>query len=268
MSTEYELNISPPTSISRFLEFLASVRQGSCHFRQVSHITVPLVLSLDATDVSGEHMREISHNIVKIRLDEKGIAYPDQEVISDLKNELSRISVIDQPGYCGSCYGGELPKGGCCNTCDEVRKSYLDRGWAFSTPDNIEQCKKEGWTEKVQAQAKDGCRIAGRVRIKKVQSSLVFSFGQSFQSNGYHVMELVPYLKDGPVHDFGHIIHKLNFESDDEYNPQMADAALRVKKKLGVDVNPLDGHHNHNYRHSGVCALFYTWWDNATDQLF
>jgi hypothetical protein len=40
------------------------------------------VLSLDATDLSGEHMREVSHNIVKIRLDSKGVPYPDQEVIS------------------------------------------------------------------------------------------------------------------------------------------------------------------------------------------
>lgn len=212
------------------------------------NITFPRVpcflLSLDATDLSGEHLREISHNIVKIRLDDKGVAYPVQEVISDLKNELSRMSSINEPGYCGSCYGGQEPEGGCCNTCDAVRKAYLDRGWAFSNPEAIDQCKKEGWTEKIQAQAKDGCRVSGRVRIKKVQSSLVFSFGQSFQSNGYHVQELVPYLKDGPIHDFGHLVHELKFEGDDEYDTKRAAEALRVKKQLGIDVGMLNSHNN------------------------
>lgn len=225
------------------------------HLTANLNITFPRVpcflLSLDATDLSGEHMREISHNIVKTRLDEKGVAYPDQEVISDLKNDLSRVSAIGQAGYCGSCYGGEIPKGGCCNTCDEVRQAYLARGWAFTTPDSIEQCKKEGWAEKIQAQSKDGCRISGRVRIKKVQSSLALSFGQSFQANSYHVQELVPYLKDGPIHDFGHQIHKLTFESDDEYSPERAEAALRVKKSLGVHINPLDEHNNHSWKHLG-----------------
>jgi endoplasmic reticulum-Golgi intermediate compartment protein 3 len=197
-------------------------------------------------------MREISHNIVKTRLNDRGIPYPQQEVISDLQNDLSRMVSINEPGYCGSCYGGLEPEGGCCQTCESVRKAYVDRGWAFSNPEGIDQCKKEGWTEKIQVQAKDGCRISGRVRIKKVQSSLVFSFGQSFQSNSYQARELVPYLKDGPIHDFGHMVHELKFESDDEYDLKMAEEALRVKKKLGVDVGPLNKHDNHYAMYTGV----------------
>lgn len=31
----------------------------------------------------------------------------------------------------------------CCNTCDDVREAYRRRGWAFKTPDTIEQCKRD-----------------------------------------------------------------------------------------------------------------------------
>jgi endoplasmic reticulum-Golgi intermediate compartment protein 3 len=158
----------------------------------------------------------------------------------EMKNDLERVSQIGQEGYCGSCYGGLEPEGGCCQTCEQVRKAYLDRGWAFSSPDAIEQCAKEGWVEKVNAQAKDGCRVEGKVRLKKVASSLIFSFGQSFQANTFRAQELVPYLKDGPVHDFGHRITSLKFESDDEYIPSRLNAANRVKARLGVDSNPMD----------------------------
>ncbi|CCA73995.1 related to ERV46-component of copii vesicles [Serendipita indica DSM 11827] len=219
------------------------------------NITFPRVpcflLSLDATDVSGEHMREVSHNIVKVRLDSEGKPYPNQDHISDLRNEISRVKDIGKPGYCGSCYGGLEPEGGCCNTCEDVRKSYLDRGWAFSAPEHIEQCVREGWTEKIKVQANDGCQISGRVRIKKVASSLIFSFGRSFQANSFHAQELVPYLKDGLIHDFGHHIETLQFQSDDEYDPRRANEAARLKKHLGVPKDPLNGFNSHYAKYSG-----------------
>jgi hypothetical protein len=173
-----------------------------------------------------------------------------------MKNDLFRVSRIDEPGYCGSCYGGLEPEGGCCQTCEQVRKAYLDRGWAFSSPEGIEQCAKEGWVEKVNAQAKDGCRVEGKVRLKKVASSLIFSFGRSFQANNFHTQELVPYLKDGPIHDFGHYIESLQFESDDEYVANNLKAANRVKARLGVDRNPMDKYHAHSKAHSVRVSLY------------
>lgn len=207
-------------------------------------------------------MRDISHNIVKVRLDPKGKPYPSQETISgmhqildsflrahppqtEMRNDLSRVENIGREGYCGSCYGGVEPEGGCCQTCESVRKAYLDRGWAFSNPEAVEQCAKEGWVEKVNAQSKDGCQIAGRIRLKKVATSISFSFGRSFQLSSFHTQELVPYLKDGMTHDFGHFINWIRFESDDEYLPKRAEAAKRVKSRLGIDKNPLERYNAH-----------------------
>lgn len=54
--------------------------------------------------------------------------------------------------------------------------------------------------------------------------------------------ELVPYLReDGNRHDFGHIIHELQFEGDDEYDFTKAEKSREMKRRLGIEANPLDG---------------------------
>ncbi len=89
-------------------------------------------------DISGETQSDITHNILKTRLDEGGAPVPNS-VITDLQNDLDRLNEQRQNGYCGSCYGGVEPESGCCNTCDEVRQAYVNRGWSFNRPDSIEQ---------------------------------------------------------------------------------------------------------------------------------
>jgi hypothetical protein len=56
-----------------------------------------------------------------------------------LENELDKQVAQKGADYCGSCFGGLEPPNGCCNTCDEVRQAYSDRGWAFGNPDSIDQ---------------------------------------------------------------------------------------------------------------------------------
>lgn len=103
-----------------------------------------IVLNLDVTDVTGRVSHEFSHAITKIRLDPKGLVpIHDGKYNNELKNDVDRIVEQVAPDYCGSCYGGELPESGCCNTCEDVRKSYLDRGWAFGNPDLFSQVRIE-----------------------------------------------------------------------------------------------------------------------------
>lgn len=103
-------------------------------------INIPfIVLSLDVMDISGEVQRDVTHQILKVRLDQNGILIPDS-ASADPRNDLDRLNEQRSSDYCGSCYGG-LPTGqtGCCNTCDEVRQAYVSRGWSFSTPESIAQ---------------------------------------------------------------------------------------------------------------------------------
>lgn len=89
-------------------------------------------------DISGETQTDISHNVVKTRLDSKGEMVPNS-AISQLGSDLDKISNVKQDNYCGSCYGGTEPEGGCCNTCESVRQAYVNRGWSFSDPEAIDQ---------------------------------------------------------------------------------------------------------------------------------
>lgn len=56
----------------------------------------------------------------------------------------------------------------CCNTCDDVREAYRRRGWAFKNADTIEQCKREGFTQKMQEQKNEGCQVYGFLEVNKV----------------------------------------------------------------------------------------------------
>lgn len=77
--------------------------------------------------------------MVKTRLDSHGQIIRDGFHNNELDNDVEKTIKARPQGYCGSCYGGEPPEGGCCQTCESVRQAYLNRGWSFGDPDAIEQ---------------------------------------------------------------------------------------------------------------------------------
>jgi hypothetical protein len=78
--------------------------------------------------------------------------------------------------------------------------------------------------------------------VNKVIGNIHLSPGRSFQTNRQNIYELVPYLRDdGNKHDFSHIVHHLAFETDDEYDYWKAASGQKMKKKLGLEKNPMDG---------------------------
>ncbi|KAG9122488.1 hypothetical protein FRC07_001102 [Ceratobasidium sp. 392] len=200
-------------------------------------ITFPRVpcylLSLDVTDISGETQQDISHNMVKTRLDSHGQIIHEKYLNNQLDNDVEK-SIKDRPkGYCGSCYGAGPHGKVCCQSCESVRKAYLEQGWMFENPEGIEQCVHEGWAAKIQHQSSEGCRIAGRVRVNKVSGNFHFSPSRSFVQNKDHVQDLVPYLKDGYHHDFAHHIREFHFEGSQEGD-------IEWRKKVGFEGHPLD----------------------------
>jgi len=209
------------------------------------NLTFPRVpcflVSVDVMDISGELQRDLSHNILKTRLDQTGKSIPNS-YNTDLRNDLDKMHDSKSGQYCGSCYGGLESPSGCCNTCEEVRQAYINRGWSFSQPELIEQCRNEHWTEKLHEQADEGCNVSGRIRVNKVIGNVHFSPGGSFQANTRNLYELVPYLKDDANrHDFTHTIHQWGFEGDDEYEFFKSEKSKAMKQRLGIAENPLDG---------------------------
>ncbi|XP_021740171.1 endoplasmic reticulum-Golgi intermediate compartment protein 3-like isoform X1 [Chenopodium quinoa] len=185
------------------------------------------ILSLDAMDISGEQHLDVKHDIIKKRLDSHGnVIETRQEGIGAPKIEkpLQRHGgrLEHNETYCGSCYGAEAADDDCCNNCEEVREAYRKKGWAVSNPDLIDQCKREGFLQKVKDEEGEGCNIYGFLEVNKVAGNFHFAPGKSFQQSGVHVHDLLAFQKDS-----FNISHKINRLTFGDYFP-------------GV-VNPLDG---------------------------
>ena len=195
------------------------------------------LLTLDVMDVSGEQQVGVVHGVSKVRLApvaEGGAPISKSALALHAEDESSKHLA---PDYCGSCYSAPSPataiKPGCCNTCDEVREAYATNSWAFGRGEGVEQCEREGYGEKLDAQRKEGCRIEGGVRVNKVIGNFHVAPGRSFSNGNMHTHDLQNYF-DTPIdggHTFTHEIHELHF------GPKLPDNVVGVLKNEG---NPLD----------------------------
>lgn len=145
------------------------------------------------------------------------------------------------PNYCGQCYGATPPpnaqKSGCCNTCDEVREAYASVSWAFGRGENVEQCEREHYAERLDSQRQEGCRIEGGIRVNKVVGNFHIAPGRSFSNGNMHVHDLNNYFET-PVdggHHFTHHIHQLRF------GPQLPPSI--AKKQAAGKTLPWTSHH-------------------------
>lgn len=108
--------------------------------------------------------------------------------------------------------------------------------WAFGRGEHVEQCEREHYSERLDAQRNEGCRIEGGIRVNKVVGNFHIAPGRSFSSGNMHVHDLNNFL-ESPVeggHTFTHHIHHLRF------GPQLPDSAL---KNLGNKQMSWTNHH-------------------------
>ncbi|KAI9176932.1 hypothetical protein LWI28_008860 [Acer negundo] len=194
-------------------------------------VTFPAIrcslLSLDAMDISGEQHLDIRHDIFKKRIDAHGnVIEVKQDVIGAPKIEkpLQRHGgrLEHNETYCGSCFGAETSDDDCCNSCEEVQEAYRKKGWALTNADMIDQCKREGFVQKVKDEEGEGCHIYGSLEVNKVAGNFHFSPGKSFHQSNFHLLDLLALQRDSY-----NITHSINKLALGDYFP-------------GV-TNPLDG---------------------------
>uniref|UniRef100_A0A7I4BX55 Endoplasmic reticulum vesicle transporter C-terminal domain-containing protein n=1 Tax=Physcomitrium patens TaxID=3218 RepID=A0A7I4BX55_PHYPA len=173
------------------------------------------VVSLDAMDISGEAHLDVKHNIFKKRLDVNG------KVIEPARQESINQPKLDKPlqkhggrlehneTYCGSCFGAETEEDHCCNNCEEVREAYRKKGWALNNPDLIDQCKREGFLQKIKDEDGEGCNVYGTLEANKVAGNFHFAPGKSFQQANMHVHDLMAFGKDS--FNVSHKINEISF---------------------------------------------------------
>ncbi|ERM94188.1 hypothetical protein AMTRI_Chr04g188610 [Amborella trichopoda] len=200
------------------------------------------ILSLDAMDISGEQHLDVKHDIIKKRIDAHGNvieARADGIGAPKIEKPLQRHGgrLEQNETYCGSCYGAEGSDDECCNSCEEVREAYRKKGWGLTNPDLIDQCKREGFLQRIKEEDGEGCNIYGFLEVNKVAGNFHFAPGKSFQQSHIHVHDLLAFQKDN-----FNISHKINRLAFGDYFPGA--------------VNPLDGVHWEQKAPSGMYQYF------------
>ncbi|EYU18489.1 hypothetical protein ABFS82_02G060400 [Erythranthe guttata] len=209
-------------------------------------VTFPSVpctlLSVDAMDISGERHMDIRHDIFKKRIDSHG------NVIETRQDGIGALTIekpLQKHGgrlehnetYCGSCFGAETSDEECCNSCEEVREAYRKRGWGMTNTDLIDQCKREGFVQKVKEEEGEGCNIHGSLEVNKVAGNFHFAPGKSFHQTNMHLLDLLALQSES--YNISHKINKLSF----------GDSIPGI-------VNPLDGVEWVQIRPNGVYQYF------------
>ncbi|KAH6619229.1 endoplasmic reticulum vesicle transporter-domain-containing protein [Chaetomium sp. MPI-SDFR-AT-0129] len=206
------------------------------------NITFPRIpcelLTLDVMDVSGEQQHGVHHGVSKTRLRPLSEGGGDIDSKAITLHDATEAAIHLSPDYCGPCYGaappGNAQKAGCCNTCDEVKEAYAQAAWAFGRGEGIEQCEREHYSEKLDEQRNEGCRIEGALRVNKVVGNFHIAPGRSFSKGNMHVHDLNNYWNTPTKHTFTHTIHQLRF------GPQLPDS---LSQKLGSKNLPWTNHH-------------------------
>lgn len=199
-------------------------------------ITLPEVpcskLEVDASDPSGQsqslHLDQ-QHHLWKHRLKMR----PDGtrqligrkeklELGSTLKSEEDFVVAIEEDGKivesgeeapeaeeekCGSCYGaGE--EGECCNTCEDVRRAYKQRGWILRDELNtVDQCK--GQTNEAED---EGCNVHGVVALSTGGGNLHLAPGRGAAAGGMTILDVL--TQTFQEWNVSHTIHKIRFGNE------------------------------------------------------
>jgi len=188
-------------------------------------------LSLDAVDASGASQLDLHSQIYTQRLDRNGRFISTAEsakLESEIQKEIVKVTVPQNGNGCASCYGAENDKYKCCETCEDVREAYRDKGWAFTTPADVAQCHNEGFTKKLTAQKHEGCRVYGSLTVSKTEGNVHISPGRSIRNSHSHVHDTAMFGIES--FNLTHRIDHLSFGADFPGRTNPLDGINRVSE--------------------------------------
>ncbi|KAI8085769.1 endoplasmic reticulum vesicle transporter-domain-containing protein [Gilbertella persicaria] len=199
------------------------------------------MISVDIMDDTGEHSLGYSQDVTKVRLSMDGTPVESGTAVGDPTTSASKALSEPVP-ECGSCYGARpLREDGCCQTCQDVREAYIKMGWGLVNGDNIDQCIREGWLNRIESEANEGCNIHGHLLVNKVSGNFHFAPGDAFQTHSMHVHDLKEFsagTPDGHKFDLTHVIHKLKFGPDTFDETEEILAVTNALASTAVSANP------------------------------
>lgn len=202
------------------------------------------LVTLDIMDDSGEIQLDLSDaDFTKVRLDKDGkeLGSNSMKVGKEAEEERDELAKKLDKDYCGPCYGSlnqdnnkpDVPRDQwtCCQTCEDVRKAYFDKQWAFFDGKNIEQCEREGYVKRINEQLQEGCRVRGSAKLNRINGNLHFASGPGMQTINGHFHDSSLY-ESHPNLNFNHKINHLSFGKSVDVKSEAIEQ---------VSINPLDG---------------------------
>jgi len=175
--------------------------------------SLPCVLiSVNAIDKSGEHQLDLHHDLFTLRLNRDGQPVEEGREKEHVGEDraLPNVTIRGGPPPCGNCWGAESPDVACCNTCDDVKKAYLAKGWSFDSR-KVEQCIEAGLIDAVEKQKGEGCNVHGLIRVARVAGNINIVPGKFILQNSrfFHDSQLLGSNEN--VFDISHTINKIAF---------------------------------------------------------
>ncbi|OBZ88654.1 Endoplasmic reticulum-Golgi intermediate compartment protein 3 [Choanephora cucurbitarum] len=201
------------------------------------------MLSVDVMDDTGEHSIGYSQDVTKVRMSKDGVPVETGRSVALGDPTSAASKVLSEPApVCGSCYGARsLRRDGCCHTCKDVRVAYVKMGWGRLNEDTIDQCIREGWINRMESEANEGCNIHGHLLVNKVSGNFHFAPGDAFQTHSMHVHDLKEFnagTSDGHKFDLTHTIHKLKFGPDSKDETEEILAVTNALASTNKIANP------------------------------
>ena len=161
-------------------------------------------VSVDLVDEAGGHFSKLEHDIIKMRLDANGALLSAVQ-----QRSLKDTSHSKYNPKCGSCFAASslVPKGHCCNTCDDILTLYAKAGISKDIALRAPQCNEDDPNMPMAGEV--GCRIEGRLSVKKLDGNMHICAGDSVSQAGGH-MHMINWatLRNFNV---SHHIHQLSF---------------------------------------------------------
>ena len=191
------------------------------------------ILSIDANDPTGQrqslHLDKV-HHVWKHRMSNRGhfigqrskielgstLLEEDHlfDVVKDITGDnetdhIGELSFDKDPDYCGSCYGaGEEDE--CCNTCDDVKRAYISRGWVLQQVDKVEQCKGMITSKE---ESGEGCNVHGKVALSSGGGNLHLAPNRGLETfgSGEAVNIVDVFLRAFEQFNVSHTVNKIRF---------------------------------------------------------
>lgn len=116
---------------------------------------------------------------------------------------------------CGSCYGaGE--EGECCQTCDDVKRVYQQKGWGLNNIAEVEQCKHTITSEEEKG---EGCNVHGIVALSTGGGNLHLAPSRAMENAGKAQLDFFASMQQLIENTFeqfnvSHTIHRFRFGPD------------------------------------------------------